>query len=284
MTLINGKTKLTGIIGDPIDHTLSPVIQNAAFKDLGINWLYVPLLVKASQLEEAIAGIKALNFKGINVTMPHKETVIPYLDEVSSYASLAGAVNTINNENGKLIGYNSDGQGFLRSLEEASFSAENKKVFLFGSGGAARSLAVILALSGAASISVANRNKDKAEHLVSLLQSRFDNCTAEAIGLMEDYPSKIKESDLIINSTPVGWDTNESLLKSTDIRQGQLVADLVYVPEQTALLTEAKKAKAKILPGKQMLLYQGAASFEIWTTMHPSIKAMREALDKALTK
>lgn len=281
---INSKTNLTGVIGYPLDKTLSPAIQNAAFKAKGINWCYVPLKVAAQDLEPALRGLQSLGFKGINVTMPYKEHVIPFLDEIASYAQLAGAVNTIHFENSKMIGYNTDGRGFLHALErDGHFKPEGKSAVILGAGGAARSIAVILALNHIGSLTIVNRTLEKAQRLVDSLKEKFSRCELKSLNFNGDLPKIIDSTDLIVNSTPVGWQ-GELVIDPKMFHSAHLVADLVYVPEETKLLSEAKARGAKILPGKLMLLYQGAASWEIWTKAQAPLEAMKQALDKALDK
>ncbi len=281
---LNSKTNLTGVIGYPLEKTLSPAIQNAAFNAKGYNWLYIPMPVEPKNLEKAIAGLKSLGFKGINVTMPHKETVMPFMDEIDSYAQLAGAVNTIHFEDNKAIGYNTDGRGFLHALtQEGGFNPEGKTVSIFGAGGAARAIAVILALNKVKTLNIVNRNLDKAEALIHNLKAKFKDCNLHALNFGADLPNIIDSTDLIVNSTPVGWDGG-LIIDPALLHPGQLVADLVYVPEVTNLLQEAKGRGAKILSGKLMLLYQGAASWEIWTKAQAPIDVMRQALDKELER
>lgn len=280
---INSKTSLTGIIGYPLNKTLSPLIQNAAFASLGLNWCYVPMPVRTGSLEVALKGLPSLGFKGINVTMPHKESVIGLMDEVSSYAQLAGAVNTIHFEDSKAIGYNTDGRGFLHALEnDGGFKPEGKKVVILGAGGAARSISVILALHKTASLTIVNRTPEKAQNLADSIKKKFTNCRTQASSFSNNLPKIIDSADLVVNSTPVGW--NGELVVDPDLfHSGQIVIDLVYIPEETKLLQEAKSRGAKVIPGKLMLLYQGAASFEIWTKTQAPLEEMRKALDKELS-
>jgi len=277
--MVTEKTNLTGIIGYPLEKTLSPVMQNAAFKALGFDWVYVPMPVMPQNLETAIKGLQSLGFKGLNVTMPHKEKVLPYLDEISSFAKMAEAVNTIHFDGLKIIGYNTDGRGFLHALEsDVHFKPEGKRAVILGAGGAARSIALILALNEAASITIINRTLSKAESLVASLKGRFAETKFEALSFDGNLPKIIDSTDLIVNSTSVGWE--EELVIDPDwLHGGHLVADLVYIPQETKLLREAKSRGCKTLPGKLMLLYQGAASFEIWTKAQAPLDEMRKALN-----
>jgi len=281
---ITSQTNLTGIIGYPLGKTLSPVMQNAAFNALEFNWAYVPMPVKPENLEVALKGLQSLGFKGLNVTMPHKEKVLVHLDEISSFAKMAEAVNTIHFEDSKIIGYNTDGRGFLHALEnDGHFKPEGKKAVIFGAGGAARSIALILALNETASITIVNRTLGKAESLVASIKDRFTNTRFEALSFGDDLPKIIDSTDLIVNSTPVGWE-GDLVIDPDWLHSGHLVVDLVYIPQETRLLEEAKNRGANILPGKLMLLYQGAASFEIWTKTVAPLEDMRKALDEELSK
>jgi len=280
---ITSQTNLTGIIGYPLGKTLSPVMQNAAFNALGFNWAYVPMPVKSENLDVALKGLQSLGFKGLNVTMPHKEKVLAYLDEVSSFAKMAEAVNTIHFEDSKIIGYNTDGRGFLHALEnDGHFKPEGKKAAILGAGGAARSIALILALNEMDSIYIVNRTLAKAESLVASIKDRFKNTRFEVLSFGDNLPKIIDSTDLIVNSTPVGWE-GDLVIDPDWLHSGHLVVDLVYIPQETRLLQEARNRGAKILPGKLMLLYQGAASFEIWTKTVAPLEDMRKALDEELS-
>jgi len=277
---INGKTKLTGIIGYPLEHTLSPAIHNAAFQSLELNWCYLPLWVKRENLPAALDGLKALNFVGVNVTMPYKEMVFPLMDEVVSYARMVGAVNTIEIKEDKLVGHNTDGQGFLTSLkEEADFEPRGKKIVLVGAGGAARAVAVSLGLSEIEQLSIVNRSKRRAEELCRLIKKNFPNLSAEFFGLDEELREVFGQADLIINATPVGmFPKKEEIPFPVEyIKREQLVFDLIYRPRPILLLQKAAQRGAKILDGLGMLIYQAAASFEIWTGLKPPIEVMRLA-------
>ncbi|TET54724.1 MAG: shikimate dehydrogenase, partial [Actinobacteria bacterium] len=204
---IDSNTKVTGIIGYPLKKTLSPLMQNTAFNALDLNWSYIPMPVKKENLGEAIKGLKALGFKGINVTMPHKEEVIKYLSEVSDYAKIAGAVNTIHFEGSKAIGYNTDGRGFLHALErDGGFSPEGKSALILGAGGAACSIAIMLAMNKIKVLTIVNRTIENAKKLANNIKSRFNDLDIKALSFSEDLPKLIDSADLIVNSTPVGWE------------------------------------------------------------------------------
>ncbi|MDI6689420.1 MAG: shikimate dehydrogenase [Actinomycetota bacterium] len=285
MLRIDGQTKLTGIIGYPLRYTLSPVLHNAAFQHLSLNWCYVPLPVERPLLHQALEGIKALNFVGINVTMPYKEEVIPFLDEIASYARIVGAVNTIHVKGNRLIGYNTDGRGFLASLQrDAKFDPKGKNILIVGAGGAARSIAVSLALAGANYIAILNRTLERAHSLGQLLQENFPSCEVEAMDFEADLSYVFLKAEVVINATPVGMDPKSGELPFPVelLKPKHLVCDLIYKPRETLLLKLAKEKGARTLGGLGMLLHQGAAAFEIWTNLEPPIAVMRKALEEAL--
>lgn len=285
MLAIDGETKLTGIIGYPLRYTISPAFQNAAFEHLGLNWCYIPLVVEGDALKKAIEGIRALNFAGVNVTIPYKEAVLECLDELTSTAELVEAVNTILVREGKLIGYNTDGRGFVTMLQkDMEFDPKDKKALIVGAGGAARAVAVSLALEGCAEIYILNRTKERAFDLARAICNKFPYCLTQAIDFEADLLSIFNRVDLIVNATPVGTDisTDETPVSPDLLNEGHLVCDLIYSPPETQFLKEAKRVGARAINGIGMLLYQGAASFEIWTDAEAPIEIMRKAIFEAL--
>lgn len=282
--MITAKTKLLGLIGYPATYSLSPVMHNAAFKRLGLDYIYVVFSVQDVHLKKAVEGLKAINFIGANVTIPHKETIREYLDEVSKEAELMGAVNTIKNVEGKLWGYNTDGYGFIKSLKERSgISLKNKKIFILGAGGAAKAVALSLAVEEVSDIVITDKLKEKAISLSGYLEEKV-SCRSVAISLEDvDIGEKINNADIIINATPIGMKKEDPLLINIKhLRENQIIYDLVYSPLETLLLKEAKELKLKTINGLEMLLYQGAKSFEIWTGKNAPINTMRRALSKEL--
>lgn len=269
---IGGKTKITGIFGYPIEHTLSPAMHNAAFGSLGLDYCYVPFSVHPDHLGYAVKAITALNIRGVNITVPHKEKVIPLLDEISDEASLIGAVNTIVNREGRLVGYNTDGKGFMQSLAGVGISPEGKDVLIIGAGGAARSVGFSLAAQ-ARTIAIYGRTKEKAERLINDLGK-----VRKDIFLLEDI-TDIGRFQMIVNATPVGLKKDDPPpLETSLLNPAQIVYDLVY--KRTALLEEAERKGCVALDGSGMLLWQGAASFELWTGKSPDIEIMRKSLIK----
>ncbi len=278
---IDTSTVMFGVFGDPIKHSKSPVMLNRAFRETGLNCAYAAFHVLPGQLRDAVAGIRALNFRGVNVTIPHKVEVMSYLDEIDEGARVIGAVNTIVNDGGKLIGYNTDGIGYVRSLkEEAGFSPKGKRILVIGAGGAARGVAYALALEEPAAVWIANRTADKAREL-----ARDIGVFAESAGVGLDVIEPLKDQvDLVVNTTQVGMHPNvdETPIDTSWFHPGLTVSDIVYNPLMTRLLAEAKERGANIHGGLGMFIYQGAYAFEYWTGMPAPVKAMREAVELSL--
>ena len=287
MIEIDGNTKIVGVFGDPVEHTLSPLMHNAAFRYLKLNYIYVPFRIKKISLGKALRGIAALNIHGLNLTIPHKVEAMKYLDEVDRETKLIGAVNTIKVENGKLKGYNTDGKGMFDSLrKDCGFNPEDKDILIIGAGGAARAVAIHLALCKARRIVIANRTRQKARRIVEDI-IRHTGCRAIDIPLEESaLISEAGNIHLLINATSIGMNPSdfrlvrEKFFKSAS--KLQLVYDLIYNPAQTRLLKDAKKCHVNVFNGLSMLLYQGALSFEIWTGRKAPLDVMRKALQKAV--
>lgn len=280
--MISGKTKIYAVIGCPVEHTFSPGMHNAAFKTLGMDASYVAFSVHPERLEDAIKAIPSLGLRGINVTVPHKEKVLPFLDDLSEEARLIGAVNTIEITEKGLIGHNTDGRGFLRSLKtEASFDPKGKTFLFIGSGGAARAVAFSLALAGARKIFFRDVDVQKAEALALSLREKTG---IEAHAIPADMIQACAlEADCLINATPLGLKKSDPLpVAKNVILKKHLVCDLVYNPINTALLQKAKQAGAKQLSGIGMLLYQGVIAFEIWTNKNAPVPVMKRALSRQL--
>jgi len=279
---INGKTRVCAIIGDPVEHSLSPVMHNAAFQKLGLNLVYVAFKVTRNELKEAISGARSLGLRGLNVTMPHKNAVIKYLDGTDSTAKAIGAVNTILNEQGKLVGYNTDGKGAMIALQENGISIDEKKMLLLGAGGAAKAMA-FHAAQEVEELVIVNRTSEKAEQLAELLCKKFGNKVKGRALSAEVLEEELETTDILVNATSVGMnpDVNRSPVPSDLLRHDLCVMDIIYNPLETKLLKDAKAVGAKVVSGLEMLLYQGAVAFEIWTNCPAPVDVMRKAaLDK----
>jgi len=280
---IDGSTRLVGIIGNPLEHSLSPTIHNAAFDYLGLNWCYVPLPVEEGTLESALEGIKVLRLAGVNVTMPFKTEVLPLLDEVAMFADSVGAVNTILVDKGKLIGYNTDGRGFYTALvRDLAYDVKGRKVLVLGAGGASRSVTVSLALAGCSSIVIVNRSPERSKQLSEIILKSAPDIDVEWLSPDDNYDIVVAESDVIINATPLTTFNGSLRVPVSLLNKNQLVCDLNYSLYQPPLLQEAEARGAQVMDGKGMLLYQAAAAFEIWTGLEAPVEVMRVALLRAL--
>ncbi|ADY74166.1 Shikimate dehydrogenase [Desulfurobacterium thermolithotrophum DSM 11699] len=278
---LTGKTFVYGIIGYPVKHSLSPLMQTAAFKALGIDAVYVPFEVEPENLGEAVRGLRALNVKGFNVTVPFKENVIEYLDFVDEDAEFLGAVNTVKIEDGKLTGYNTDADGFLKSLIEEGVELKGKKITMFGAGGAARAVGYAVLKGGAKFLNIVNRNFSKGKIVGELLGKRGN---VLVFPLREDsVATLLKDTDIIINTTSVGMKPDDPLLFDYSlIPEGITVVDIIYNPAETLLLKAAKEKGCKIVNGLGMLIYQGAIAFEIWTEKKAPVEVMRRVLEEEI--
>ncbi len=282
---ISGKTRVCGVIGDPIEHSLSPIIHNAAFGSLGLDFAYLAFKVSPAQVGNAVAGMRSLGIVGLNVTMPHKEAVISHLDHIDENAKFLNAVNTIHNRDGKLFGYNTDGVGALMALKENGANPKGKRVLLLGCGGAARAIAYTLSKE-TDELMIVNRTVSEAKELASLIKKNLGK-KVDAEELSEDnIKAELADSDILINATSVGMKPkiNQSLVKTEWLKPNLTVMDIVYNPMETKLAKDAKSAGAKVVNGLEMLIYQGAASFEIWTKKKATVKVMREAALNHLNK
>jgi len=266
---VSGKTKLVGLIGNPVEHTVSPLLHNTISSKLGIDMIYVPMKVEKDGLMDAVSGLKALNFTGFNVTVPYKNEVMKFIDDISKDALLMGAVNTVKIMNGRLYGYNTDGEGFSRSFkEESGTTLKDKKVVMLGAGGAARAIAVKLALEGAKKITVINRTVSKAEEICQLVNNNL-HPVAEHYGWDDvEADVSLEESDVIINTTSSGMfpDVNGyPYPKPINFSARQIVYDVIYNPSKTRFLEEAERCGCTVINGLGMLFYQGIYAYEIWT-------------------
>jgi shikimate dehydrogenase len=264
------------IIGDPVSHSLSPAMHNAAFKSLSMDDVYIAYKVSSHELESSVESLRSVKISGFNVTIPHKIAVLQYLDEVDLLSRKAGAVNTVASIDGRFKGFNTDIQGFLQPLLNRGIDFRGLSVLLFGAGGSAR--AVVASLSSVTGISklvVANRTYNKSSELSK--QAELQGLTS-SVSMIEEAKVMAKRFDLIVNATSVGLQSNESILDSEDIDGSSTVYDLVYRPVMTKLLENAREKGARVIYGYEMLLEQGAQAFEIWTGLKAPIPAMKKAL------
>ncbi|MBD8499042.1 shikimate dehydrogenase [Paenibacillus arenosi] len=283
--LISSNTQLLAVIGDPIRQSKSPLMHNAALQACHWDGVYTAFQVPSEQLEQAIAGMRALGIKGMNVTIPHKEQVIHYLDQLDESASASGAVNTIVNDNGTLIGYNTDGLGYVRSLkEESGVDVSSASILIIGAGGAARGIAYALLREGCHKLYVANRTQDRAIQLAEDL-AKFG--TVFPIGIDEGIPDlHPDEVNVVIQTTSVGMHPNvdESPVAGSWLRQHMVVSDIIYNPLRTKLLQSAEQLGATVHEGLGMFVYQGAIAFELWTQQPAPTALMRQTVYDTLGK
>ena len=278
--MINASTKLCCLIGCPVTHSVSPQMHNAAFKALGLNYVYLAFEVAVEDLETAVRGLKAIGVAGFNVTIPHKINVMKYLDELDESAEEAGAVNTVASEDGLLIGYNTDVYGVMKALEGFNLP-KTKPALIIGAGGAARAAANALMKIGFDEIVIANRTVEKARQLADWIKSTGRKAYSHGLDRL-GYIAR--GCGVIINATSIGMlpHANETLLTSKNIPEDSIVLDLVYNPPKTKLLREAERAGAKIISGIEVLIHQGARAFELWTRCKAPIDVMRRAVLAAL--
>ncbi|MBF0474035.1 MAG: shikimate dehydrogenase [Nitrospirae bacterium] len=267
--MITSQTKITGLFGYPIKHSLSPKMHNAGFAQLNLDYCYLPFLVKPEDLKDAVNGIRAMGFAGVNLTIPHKEMVIKLLDETDKEAQFIGAVNTIVNMNGHLKGYNTDGRGFIKSLEEQGINLSDKTVLVIGAGGASKGICYYLAQK-VKKLIIYNRSIDRRDALIESL------CNLNPVFPCYEL-SDADSCDIIINTTPLGLKSDDPLpIDSKYIRKNHIVCDLIF--SDTNLLQAARQARAKTISGHGMLLWQGIYAFELWTGVKAPVDIMREAV------
>ena len=292
--MITGYTRIVGVMGAPVEHSRSPQMHNAALAKAGLDYVYVPFHVHPGDIASALEGFKALNVVGINVTLPHKEAVLPYLTSISREAALIGAVNTLSFRDGEIHGDNTDAEGFLRALQEpegglvlnsclqeANTKGEHglfREVVVLGAGGAARAVVVALALAGAKRILIANRTTTKAVALAEEMQQKT-HVTMHGMGLTDARVDEaVRNSTLLVNTATVSMDAAAPLLiDDTVLSPHTFVYDIVYTPPVTPLMHAAAERGCKTLGGMGMLVHQGAIAFEKWTGIKPCISVFREA-------
>jgi len=276
---ISGKTRFCAVIGDPVEHSLSPCIHNAAFQHLQLDYVYVAFPVKQEELRTAIQGMRSLKIHGLNVTTPHKLDVIQHLDLLDESAKNVGAVNTILNKEGTLIGYNTDGKGALLALEANQGELSNQKILILGAGGAARSISFSLAQE-ACQVTILNRTVERAENLVKELSKTFGEKVKCGKLCRENLKKELEDASILVNATSAGMRPDQEDITPVDkdlLRPNLLVFDLVYDPPETRLLREARSVEAKTIDGLAQLVYQGAASFKIWTGERAPVDVMIRA-------
>ncbi|WP_210366917.1 shikimate dehydrogenase [Bacillus sp. REN3] len=266
--------KMFAVIGDPIAHSMSPAMHNDLFGMYGIDASYLPLRVSSSDLEVAVKGLKAIGISGFNVTIPHKTTIMTHLDRLDPLAEAIGAVNTVKNEDGQLIGYNTDGPGFVRGLKSKIADLESRSALIIGAGGAARAIYFSMAEAGVQKIDIYNRTPQKAEALVEACPYKVDSKVVSS----EEARRRMGSYRLIVQTTSIGMlpDTDKVPLQITDIPSDALVSDIIYNPPLTKFLENAAENGATVQNGIDMFIYQGALAFEKWTGIFPDTERMKQ--------
>lgn len=279
---LTGRTRVVAVFGHPVRHSLSPGMQNAAFRELILDYVYVPFSVSPEDLPAALGAVRALGMVGANLTIPHKERAVALVDSVSDEARRIGSVNTVHNVDGELRGYSTDGEGFMRALEAEGKSAEGSRAVLLGAGGSARAVAYALAAKGA-TVTVLNRTAIRGDELVSELNGVLPEGRPPLRSVALNGPDarrEISDADLLVNCTSVGMhpDTDNQPIPSEWMHERLFVYDLIYNPLKTRLLVAAQAAGARTANGVGMLVHQGAIAFEIWTGLKPPTDVMEQAV------
>lgn len=280
---ITGRTRLGCLLGTPVSHSISPMMHNEAFRLLGLDCVYLCFDTKNADLKTMVQTLKEMNVYGFNLTMPDKERILPYLDELSPAARMIGAVNTVKNEDGRLIGHNTDGIGYMQSVKDTGYDVTTGPMTLLGAGGAASSIAIQAALDGVPVLHIVNRRGrswDNALRLADLINENT-SCKADVTDMAEGEAVKacIRDSLLLTNATSIGMapNTDASPVQDTScFHPDLLVSDIIYNPRRTKLLLEAQDAGCRISNGMYMLLYQGAAAFQIWTGKEMPVEEIRQ--------
>lgn len=275
---IKGTTKLLALIGSPVGHSGSPAMYNFSFRYHGLDYAYMAFDIKEDQVPQALDAIRLFKLRGFNVTMPCKNAVAKYVDALSPAARIIGACNTVVNEDGRLIGYMTDGSGFVRNLRENGVDVKDKNIVIIGAGGAATAIQVECALEGACSISIFNRSLEKAEKTVEKLKKEIPGCNVKAICIDDQKAlnASISNADILINATSLGMKPHEDTTPVKDpgvFRPDLVVADIVYNPLETRMMREAREAGCKkVIGGEGMLLWQGAVAYKLYTGLEMPTK------------
>lgn len=284
MIEITGRTKLTGLLGSPVEHSISPMMHNEAFRQLGLDYVYLGFDVKEDQLKTAVDGLKAIGVRGFNLTMPDKNRMAELADRLSPAAELIGAVNTVVNDNGILIGHNTDGIGFMRSVQDAGYEIIGREMTLLGAGGAATAICVQAALDGVKRIHLFTRPTSRFHQRTVSLVDRINHTTSCQVTLYDQadqvaLTACVERSAILVNGTSVGMSPNVDVSVIEDpsvFLPGKIVSDIIYSPRETKFLKMAREAGCKTFNGLYMLLYQGAEAFRLWTGCEMPTELIKE--------
>ena len=282
-----GKTKNLGVMGYPIKHSLSPVIQNAAIEAAGIDYAYIALPVAPDALADAVKGLQALNFTGFNITIPHKVKIMQYLDAIDEAAKIIGAVNTVHIKDGKLYGHNTDAIGFITPLLKEGIAVQGKTAVILGAGGACRAVICGLAQHGIKNIILGVRNPAKGQAMADSFAGKIKTALKAYDWHSDEFKNWLGKADLLVNTTPLGMQPNVDTMAPVDwddVNAAAFVYDIVYVPAMTRFLSEAKQHGHRILNGERMLAEQGAAALKIWTGADIDVDVMTKALRRFLAQ
>lgn len=275
--MVTVRTKLVGLLGTPLTFTFSPQMHNKTFEAYDLDYFYIPFEVGNDELSDVIKSFRLLNFAGFNVTKPNKVKVLPYLDEVDELAAKIGAVNTVVKKDGKLIGYNTDGEGYVSSLkQETGLDPAGKKFTILGAGGAGRAIAFTLAFYGADKVEIYDGVPEVGQEVVNEINEKVKNCAVFTSLCEENIAQSIKENDVIINATGVGMipNTDRTPIDKKLLHKDIIVSDVTYNPLKTRLLIEAEEVGCKVHNGVGMLIHQGAKAFSLWTEVEPPVESM----------
>lgn len=276
--MISGKTRLLALIGQPVSHSLSPRMHNAAFEADGLDYVYVCLDVDPDGLPAAVEGAAALKLRGFNITMPHKRAMVPLVDELDASAHISGAVNTVVIEGSRLCGYNTDGGGMVMACREAGIGLSGRRVLILGAGGAAAAIAIAFKEAGVGELHIANRT---AEHAVEL-QNRLRDAGVENVEVysLDSLDELVPEAEVVVNTTPLGMKEEDDLpIPARYVEEGRAFCDAVYRPgAETPLVRLARERGAQVAAGDRMLLYQGVLAQKLWTGQEPNVEAMDRAI------
>lgn len=284
--MISVKTKLVGLLGTPLTFTFSPQMHNTTFEAYGLDYFYIPFEVGNEELGDVIKAIRLLNFAGFNVTKPNKVKVIPYLDEVDELAAKIGAVNTVVKKGDKLIGYNTDGEGYVSSLkDETGMDPKGKKFTILGAGGAGRAVAFTLAFYGAAEVEIYDNVEEVGRQVVDEINEKVSPCAKYTVLTEENIQNSINTHDVIINATGIGMipKTDRTPIDKKLLNKNIIVSDVTYNPLKTRLLLEAEEVGCKVHNGVGMLIHQGAKAFSLWTDVEPPVESMTKTVKGIIT-
>lgn len=279
---IQGTTRLLGLLGYPVKHSKSPQMHNTAFEALELDYVYMAFGVKEGFMKDGLDALKTLNAVGANITMPLKTEILEYLDDISEDAMIIGSVNTIKIEDGKIKGYNTDGKGFVKALQERGVDFKGRKIVIAGAGGAARAVATQLAFDGAGEIVIVNRTLGKAREIIENISKYITSCKARALEMDRDILiDEIHDAAVLVNCTSLGMETtiDQAIISSPEeLHKDLFVADIIYDPEKTKLLKIAEEAGCNYMNGLGMILWQGAIAFKIWTGQEMPIDLIKNEI------